>query len=188
MFNFFIKVITKILTSKFKTFSIGSNTTIFGWRVGGDRTGSITIGHDSVIKSKVYFEKSGSYLNVGNRSFVGKGIISIADQVEIGDDVMVSWGVSITDHNSHSIKFSERSKDILSWNLGKKDWSDVKTSQVKICDKSWIGFNSIILKGIVIGEGAIVGAGSVVTKDVAPWTIVAGNPAKLIRKIELDER
>ena len=57
-----------------------------------------------------------------------------------------------------------------------------------ICDKSWIGFNSILLKGITIGEGAIIGAGSVVTKDVPPWTIVAGNPAQIIREISLNER
>ena len=47
----------------------------------------------------------------------------------------------------------------------------------------WIGAGSIILNGITIGEGAVVGAGSVVTKDVNPYTIVAGNPAKEIRKI-----
>jgi acetyltransferase-like isoleucine patch superfamily enzyme len=59
---------------------------------------------------------------------------------------------------------------------------------VKINDRVWIGFNSIILKGVTIGEGGIVGAGSVVTKDVPPYTIVAGNPARVIREIPIDER
>ena len=54
--------------------------------------------------------------------------------------------------------------------------------------KVWIGFNAIILKGVTIGEGAVVGAGSVVTKDVLPWTVVAGNPARLIREISENER
>jgi acetyltransferase-like isoleucine patch superfamily enzyme len=48
----------------------------------------------------------------------------------------------------------------------------------------WIGFNSIILKGVTIGEGAVIAAGSVVTKDVSPYTIVGGNPAKFLKKIE----
>lgn len=76
----------------------------------------------------------------------------------------------------------------MSWKLKRKDWQNVKISRLTICDKSWIGFNSILLKGITVGEGAIVGAGSVVTKDVPPWTIVAGNPAKIIREIGVNER
>ena len=65
--------------------------------------------------------------------------------------------------------------------IGKyKNWENVKSAPIKIKDKAWIGFNSIILKGVTIGEGAIVGAGSVVTKDVADYTIVAGNPAVVV--------
>ena len=56
---------------------------------------------------------------------------------------------------------------------------------IVIEDKAWIGINSTILPGVRIGYGAIVGAGSVVTKDVPPMTIVAGNPAKFIKKIEV---
>lgn len=100
---------------------------------------------------------------------------------------MIAWGVSITDHNSHSIVFSKRRNEI-DWSTGEKNWSSVHCAPVKICDKAWIGFNSIILKGVIIGEGAIVGAGSVVTKDVPPWMIVAGNPARIIREISATER
>lgn len=52
-------------------------------------------------------------------------------------------------------------------------------------DNVWIAANVVILPGVIIGEGAVVGAGSVVTKDVAPFTLVAGNPAHFIKKIEL---
>lgn len=68
--------------------------------------------------------------------------------------------------------------------LDSKDWSTVKSAPIKICDKAWIGFNAIILKGVTIGEGAVVGAGAVVTHDVPPWTIVAGNPAVVKGHIE----
>ena len=55
-------------------------------------------------------------------------------------------------------------------------------------DKSWIGFDVVILKGVRIGKGAIVASRSVVTKDVPDWTIVAGNPAQLVREMPENER
>jgi acetyltransferase-like isoleucine patch superfamily enzyme len=65
---------------------------------------------------------------------------------------------------------------------------EIGASPIIIEDDAWIGFNSIILKGVTIGKGSIVGAGSVVTKSVPPWTIVGGNPAKIIREIPENER
>jgi maltose O-acetyltransferase len=53
---------------------------------------------------------------------------------------------------------------------------------VRIGDRVWIAYRAIILPGVTIGEGAVVGAGSVVTKDVEPYTIVAGNPARVVNK------
>ena len=67
--------------------------------------------------------------------------------------------------------------------MGNKDWTDVPVRSVVIGDKAWIGFNSIVLKGVSIGERAIVAAGSVVTRDVPAATVVAGNPARVIREI-----
>jgi acetyltransferase-like isoleucine patch superfamily enzyme len=60
------------------------------------------------------------------------------------------------------------------------DKSIINTSPIIIKDKAWIGFNSIVMKGVTIGEGAIVAAGSVVVKDVDDYTIVGGNPARKI--------
>jgi len=73
---------------------------------------------------------------------------------------------------------------VIDWAAGAKDWSQVKIAPVRIEDKAWIGFNAIILKGLTIGEGAIVAAGAVVSKDVAPYTLVGGNPAVFIRTLE----
>ena len=62
------------------------------------------------------------------------------------------------------------------------------TAPVTICDGVWIGARAIILPGVTIGEGAVVAAGAVVTKDVEPWSVVGGNPAKFIKKRVLKER
>ncbi|WP_375379490.1 acyltransferase [Hymenobacter volaticus] len=118
-------------------------------------------------------------------------MVICTDRVEIGNDVLLSWGCTILDNNAHSTNWYERKNDVLDWKRGLdenkigtyKDWSVVKTAPVIIKDKAWIGFNVIILKGVTIGEGAIVGAGSVVTKDVPDFAIVAGNPAKFIKYV-----
>ena len=150
---------------------------------------TLTVGENTTVEGHVYFENHNARVSVGERTFIGGGSkLVAAESVTVGSDVLISWGVTIVDHNSHSIRFSERSKDVLDWREGRKDWSTVKTGPAVIGDKAWLGFNVIVLKGVTVGEGAIVGAGSVVTKDVAPWTIVGGNPARLIREIPEDER
>ena len=62
------------------------------------------------------------------------------------------------------------------------------TAPIRICDYAWLGFDVVVLKGVTIGEGAIVGARAVVTKDVPPWTIAAGNPARVVKQIPLELR
>jgi galactoside O-acetyltransferase len=69
-----------------------------------------------------------------------------------------------------------------------KDWSNVHHAPIVIRDKAWIGFGAIVLKGVTIGEGAVVGAGSVVTKDVPDWTVVGGNPAQVLYSISPEQR
>ena len=62
---------------------------------------------------------------------------------------------------------------------------DLITKPIMIMDNIWIASGAMILPGVTIGEGAVVTAGSVVVKDVEPWTVVGGNPAKMIKKREL---
>ncbi len=135
------------------------------------------------------FEKDAAQIWIGSRTHAGSGtIVAAAQSIEIGDDVLIAFDALITDHNSHSLSFAERSRDVRDWISGRKDWSRVPTAAVKIGNKAWIGARAIILKGVTIGEGAVVGAGSVVTKDVPAWTIAAGNPARIIRPLTDEER
>ena len=156
----------------------------------------LQIGENSVVSGNFIFEIESGKITIGNRTFIGGGTFVCIDSIEIGDDVMFSWGCTIVDNNSHSHIWTERQHDVRDWKKGideqklgfYKDWKNVKHKKIVIKNKAWIGFNAIILKGVTIGEGAIVGAGSVVTKDVPDWTIVAGNPAQIIREIPENER
>ena len=148
----------------------------------------LRIGNNSLFGARVSFESGEGEVIFGNRSHIGRSHIICHTRVEIGDDVIISWGVTIVDHNSHSIRWSERVDDIQEWARGKKDWEYVHRAPVRIHDKVWIGFNAVVLKGVTIGEGAIVGAAAVVTKDVPAYCIVGGNPARVIRELSSDER
>ncbi len=128
-------------------------------------------------------ERLGAKIEIGQNTFIGNSSIIAAEHISIGDDVLISWGCTIVDHHSHSTNWNERSQDVRMWYNGKKDWSAVRISPVRIGNKVWIGFNSIVLAGVTIGEGAVIGCGSIVTKDVAPFTVVAGVPAKPNRNL-----
>jgi acetyltransferase-like isoleucine patch superfamily enzyme len=149
---------------------------------------TVRVGDRSILLAQVLFDRDGASLSLGDRTFVGKSMMAIASRVEIGNDVLIAWGCTIVDHDSHALCFSGRKNDVSNWYLGLKDWSRVEIEPVTIRDKVWIGLNVVILKGVTIGEGAVVAAASVVTKDVEPWTIVAGNPARVVRELSPDER
>ena len=176
------------ISSKFRFFKVAESSIFLCHKIRGGKDCYLKIGDDSIVHALLSFERANAKIDIGKRTFIGKSNITSSTEIYIGDDILISSGVNIVDHNSHSLIYSEREKDVLNWKIGKKDWSNVIFKPVHIHNKVWIGFDSIILKGVTIGEGAIVGAGSVVTKDVPPWTIVAGNPARVIREIPVDER
>ena len=149
---------------------------------------TLKIGEGSIVEGNLVSERDGAAITIGRNTFIGGSMLASAMSIEVGDDVLISWGCNIVDHNSHAISWNLRQQDVRDWYHGKKDWTHVPIKPVKICDKSWIGLNVIILKGVEIGEGAVVGAGSVVTKSVPPWTVAVGNPAQVIREIPLEER
>mgnify|MGYP002777030428 CR=1 FL=1 len=196
MISLFLSLINRLLNvfiyffvnNRFKYFNVSSSALLNFINIKGGKDCYLSVDDDSIIHSKISFERIGSKVSIGKNTFIGKSHLATASEINIGSNVLISWGVSIVDHNSHSIIYSERSKDVFDWRNGKKDWSTVEVKSINIGDKTWIGFNTIILKGVTIGEGAIVGAGSVVTKDVPAWTIIAGNPAKIIRGICENER
>ena len=152
----------------------------------------IKIGSESVISGNFVIENESGSITIGERTFIGGGIFISINEISIGNDVMFSWGCTVMDNDAHSLDWRHRINDVTDWKRGLeedkigyyKNWENVASAPVKIFDKVWIGFNVIILKGVTIGEGAVVAAGSVVTKDVEPYTLVAGNPARKIKDLE----
>lgn len=152
----------------------------------------LTIGDNCIVGGKFIYESSKGEIVIGNHTYVGGGTFISHSRIEIGDNVTIAWGGTFYDHDSHSLDYLKRRKDIDDelddvrhgrHFIANKDWSDVNSKPIKICDDVWIGMNVIILKGVTVGEGAIVGAGSVVTRDVPAWTVVAGNPAKVVKTL-----
>jgi acetyltransferase-like isoleucine patch superfamily enzyme len=115
-------------------------------------------------------------LRIGNNVHIGYQVgIAVGDEVTIGNNVLFGNRISIFGYDLHPVDPIKR-RDGES--PAKED-----IRPVVIKDDAWIGSNTTILKGIVIGEAAIVAAGSVVTEDVPSFNIVAGNPAKVVKRI-----
>ena len=95
-------------------------------------------------------------------------IINCFSYIEIGSGTYISDDVRIQDSDNHTVYENGVAKE--------------QTKPIIIGDHVWVGKNAIILKGVTIGEGAVVAAGSVVVKDVPSKTLVAGNPAKVIKE------
>lgn len=153
-----------------------------------------------IIKAESHVYAMFSYLRadakivVGKRCQIGNVNFISSEEIIVGDDVLMAWGINITDSNHHSLFWEERKndvylcrKDYIATNgrlIGASmDWNTISRGPIVIGDKVWLGFNVSILKGVTIGEGAVVSPGSVVTKDVPAWTLVGGVPCKPIRKL-----
>jgi len=103
----------------------------------------------------------GDHCNIGDRAE-----IHVAERITLGHNVIISWDCVLMDHDYHCL-------------AGDKE----RIRPIVIEDDVWIGCRVIIMPGVRIGRGSVVGAGSVVTKDVAPGMLVAGNPARVIREV-----
>jgi acetyltransferase-like isoleucine patch superfamily enzyme len=129
------------------------------------------IGDESCIGAFVEIQKGahiGKRVKVSSHTFICEGV-TIEDEVFIGHGVMF-----INDKYPRSTNPDGSSQT-------EADWGVVPTLVKRGAS---IGSNATLLCGVTIGEGAVIGAGSVVTKDVPPYTVVAGNPARSLRKIE----
>lgn len=151
---FFKKSMRWICKKKFASFGEGSDFRPGAYAM---NTKSIKLGRNVIIRP--------------GTCLFGSPIIK--DSIIIEEDVLIGSGV-------HFYTFNHIYNDTQ---IPIKYQGNI-TKPIRVCTGSWIGANSIILSGVTIGENSVVGAGSVVTKDIPPRTVYAGNPARKIRDIE----
>lgn len=165
-----IRVLKNILNSCIGTFvtSLPNEGLFCRMRLRYWRRQGYIFADDCLIFRNVYFiglVQMGHGSSISNNSFLNGGI----EGIFIGNDVMIAPNCVLVafDHGMHNLEIP----------MSKQDWIYAK---VVIEDDVWIGANCTITKGVHIGKGSIVGSNSVVTKDVAPYSIVGGVPAKVI--------
>lgn len=145
----------------------------------------VHIGDNSEIACTLVCQDSGK-ITIGRNAWIGaKTVIGSVEEIIIGDYAIISTDVHIYDNNNHPTSPELRQKMSESgFHSDLWKWHHSASKKVQIGNRVWIGERSTILKGVTIGNDAIVAAGSVVTHDVPPSTIVAGNPARVVKQIE----
>jgi acetyltransferase-like isoleucine patch superfamily enzyme len=150
------------------------------------RRNCIRLGAGALVDGELLVHDYGGQIEIGENTYVGMGSrVWSGESVKIGNDVFIAHNVNISDTNSHQMNAGERHDHYVNHIIHGKPFQKgtVETAPVVIGNHAWINFNVGILKGVIIGEGAIVGACSLVTKNVPPYTFVAGNPLREIRKL-----
>ena len=142
--------------------------------------GSLYLAKDSSLDVEAFDVYAGSRINVNEGAVLKLGsgymnyecVLDVFSSVTIGRNVVISERVVIRDSDNHTVLEDDSSKG---------GCSSLVSSPIVIEDHVWIGMNAIILKGVTIGEGSIVAAGSVVNKDVPAHCMVGGVPAKVLK-------
>ena len=181
-----VKKIVKKYHNIFFNIKLKLNKVQYGQKIRGNRVvftnhGRIILGNNISLNSypggervvtgiHSYFKDS--VVKIGNNCNLNGTMIYCREKVTIGSDCMFGPGAKIIDNDSHRVSIDryERIKAPIS-------------KAIYISDNVWIGANSLILKGVTIGENSIVAAHSVVTKDIPKNTLFAGNPAKFIKDL-----
>lgn len=184
-------LITKIVRNK-KNLFVGKNLIVRGSPIIDIRNGAkIKIGNNVTLNSQnfgYHFNLNApvklfaninkdAFISIGDNTRIHGTCIHAKAKIEIGKNCLIAGNSQIFDCNAHTLSMDDPANRIN---------TKGEPRPIKINDNVWIGANCIILPGVTIGEGSVIGAGSVVTKDIPARTIVAGNPARPIEKKEGD--
>lgn len=155
----------------------------------GDKS-NVKIGNHSFIACNI-IARFGGKVTIGKNVYIGASTTLMSrNSINISDNVIIANNVIIMDNNNHPTSPVERLKmsmcdDYISDELW--SWKNVSSKPVNIEENVWIGRDVRILKGVRVGKGSIVALGSIVTHDVPPYSVVAGNPAKVVKMLEPPE-
>ena len=169
---------------------MGGKVNIFGFPIVFIPKGAdVKFGKGVTLISESYFSEPGinhpvmirvmkknAKLRIGDHVGISGGGVCVSKEVEIGNHVMLGANAFITDTDFHPVDPQNR----------RFNKENIGSAKVVIKDNVFLGMNTIVLKGVTIGENSIVGAGSLVVKDIPANEIWGGSPAKFIKKIEVN--
>jgi len=148
---------------------------------------AVCIGNDVSVYSGCSFSIGlNGFCSVGDFSLLNGALIMADEEIVIGKHCLISWNVGLADSDFHPVEPALRMQDSIALSAyypNKPPRPRIETRPIRIGDNVWIGMNSVVLKGVTIGDNSIVAAGSIVTHDVPPNTMVAGNPARVVKAI-----
>jgi acetyltransferase-like isoleucine patch superfamily enzyme len=155
---------------------LGKGAKLYGGvRIVGNAPGAISIGDDvRILRNATLATAPGGKIMIGDRVHIGEGTIIFSHlSITIGNDVIIGPQNVIvdSDHHYHDLSIPMNQQGL-------------SLKEVSIEDDVWIPSNCVITKGVTIQKGAIIGAGSVVTRDIPSYTIAVGVPARVIKKRE----
>ena len=158
----------------------------YAWCVNLGPRENVRIGNGVICRGILRCEnRLEAHLIIGDNVYIGDDcIISCAERIEIGRLTLLAHGVQIFDNDSHPLDPISREQDYMTV-TGQRSGPrpPIASAPIWIGERAWIGFNAIVTKGVCIGEGSVVAAGSVVISDVPPYTVVAGNPARVVKQL-----
>jgi acetyltransferase-like isoleucine patch superfamily enzyme len=155
------------------------------WPVHGNvlealREGRLEIGAGTLLEPGVWITAPGdAHVRIGEGSFLNLGVmVASVELVEIGSHCMFANGCFVTDGNH---RFDDPDRPV--------PWQGFTTKgPTRVGDNTWCGANVVITSGVTVGERSVIGANSVVTEDLPPFSIAAGLPARVLRRVEYGER
>lgn len=150
------------------------------------RREAVRMGEGTVMRGEIFVFPHAGAVALGDWCFVGPHArLWSSAQLRVGNRVLISHQVNIHDTNGHPTGAARRAEHfrLIATSGHPRLWDDMDARPVAIADDAWIGFGATVLKGVTVGRGAIVAAQAVVTADVAPFTVVAGNPARVVKDL-----
>ncbi|MFD2873847.1 acyltransferase [Mucilaginibacter ximonensis] len=151
----------------------------------------IIIGKGSHIRGQLLIYPYDGKITIGDYCYIGEGSrLWSGESITIGNNVLISHNVNIMDTNAHEIDSVERALSYRDMTLNGHPLNkgSVQTASIVIGNDVWINFNVSILKGVTIGQGAIIAAGSVVTHNIPPYVLAAGVPAKVLKNLNINDK
>jgi acetyltransferase-like isoleucine patch superfamily enzyme len=143
------------------------------------------VGSHTLVAGELLVFAHGGEISIGEWCYIGEDArLWSSASIDIGDRVLISHNVNIFDSLTHPLNATQRHEQFKAIKqMGHPRFIDLGEKPVKIGKDALIGASVCVLRGVTVGEGAIIGAGAVVTHDIPPFTIAAGNPARVIRKL-----